>query len=114
MSMNPLPGESTGSGEAQPVIPALGSFVPGAVNVRLVCAPDVIDAALASLADCYGDAWQPSTREPARSSDGHLMKTGTLIVPVPGRTPTHERPARHVRAAPAGDLGGPRGRRDAL
>jgi hypothetical protein len=69
------------------IIPMPGSFVPRPVNVRLVCAPDVMDAALASLADFYGDAWKPSAREPARSSDGTLMRTGTLIVPVPRKDP---------------------------
>ncbi|MEV4212517.1 hypothetical protein [Micromonospora sp. NPDC049662] len=84
MSRNPLPPENTSDSETALIIPTAGSFRPGAVNVRLVCPPEVMDAALASLADFYGDAWKPSTREPAPSSDGHLMRTGTLIVPVPG------------------------------
>ena len=67
----------------QPIIPAPGSHRPGAVNVRLVCPPDVMAAALASLSDFHGDAWQPSARKPSRSSDGHLLQYGTLIVPVP-------------------------------
>ena len=32
-----------------PIIPAAGSHKPGAVSVRLVCPPDVMAAALASL-----------------------------------------------------------------
>jgi len=56
---------------------------PAAVSVRLVCPPDVMDAALASLAGLYGDAWQPSTRKPSRHGDGGLLQYGTLIVPVP-------------------------------
>lgn len=71
----------------EPIIPTPGSFEPRPVNVRLVCAPDVMDAALASLADLYGEAWKPSGREPARSSDGTLMTNGTLIVPVPRKDP---------------------------
>ena len=67
----------------QPVIPAAGSHRPGAVNVRLVCPPDVMAAAMASLSGFYGDAWQPSTRKPSRDSDGHVLQYGTLIVPVP-------------------------------
>lgn len=67
----------------QPVIPAPGSHRPGAVNVRLVCSPDVMAAALASLSGFYGDAWQPSARKPSRSGGGDLLQYGTLIVPVP-------------------------------
>jgi hypothetical protein len=69
-----------------PIIPAPGSHRPGAVNVRHVCPPDVMAAALTSLANLYGEAWQPSTREPSRSADGHLLQHGTLIVPVPRTT----------------------------
>jgi hypothetical protein len=69
--------------DEEPIIPAPGSMQPRPVNVRLVCPPDVMAAALASLTDFYGDAWQPSSRESARSSDGHVMLTGTLIVAVP-------------------------------
>jgi hypothetical protein len=69
-----------------PIIPAAGSHQPGAVNVRLVCPPDVMAAALASLSDLYGDAWQPSTRKPSRNADGHVLQYGTLIVPVPSKT----------------------------
>jgi hypothetical protein len=68
--------------DTDPIIPTPGSYRPGTVNVRLVAPPDVMTAALASLADLYGEAWSPSNGEPARSSDGHLMKTGTLVVPV--------------------------------
>lgn len=83
MSSNPFPSENTSADEAPPIIAPPGSFRPGAVNVRLVCPPEVMDAALASLAGFYGDAWKPGARAPGRSSDGHLMQTGTLIVPVP-------------------------------
>ena len=76
MSHDPVPDD-------EPIIPAPGSMQPRPVNVRLVCPPDVMAAALASLTDFYGEAWQPSLRDPARSSDGHLMLTGTLTVPVP-------------------------------
>ncbi len=53
------------------------------VSVRIVCPPDVIEAALASLADSYGEAWQPSTRKPSRYETGEVLQYGTLIVPVP-------------------------------
>lgn len=59
-----------------------GSLRPGVVNVRLVCPPEVMDAALAHLADLHGDAWQPSTRKPSRHGDGQVLQYGTLIVPV--------------------------------
>jgi hypothetical protein len=72
--------------QGQPVIPATGSHRPGAVNVRIVCAPDVMAAAMASLSGFYGDAWQPSARKPSRNSDGHLLQYGTLTVPVPAPT----------------------------
>jgi hypothetical protein len=85
-----VPDPDRGGDEAMPIIPAAGSHRPGAVNVRLVALPEVMAAALASLTDFYGDAWQPSRREPARSSDGHLLLTGTLIVAVP--TATSQRP----------------------
>lgn len=75
--------------EQMPVIPGSGSHRPGAVSVRLVCPPDVMAAALASLSDFYGDAWQPSARKPSRSSDGHLLQYGTLIVPVPAANAPH-------------------------
>lgn len=65
---------STGTGE--PTRPA-------AVSVRLACPPDVMDAALASLASLYGDDWQPSARKPSRHGDSELLQYGTLIVPVP-------------------------------
>ena len=71
------------SSETAPVIPRPGPFRPGVVSVRLVCLPAVLDAALASLSDLYGDAWQPSTRKPSRNADGQVLQYGTLIVPVP-------------------------------
>jgi hypothetical protein len=70
-------------GETAPVIPAAGSYKPGVVSVRLVCPPEVMTAALASLSDLYGDAWQASTRKPSRNADGQVLQYGTLIVPVP-------------------------------
>jgi hypothetical protein len=69
----------------QPIIPAAGSHRPGAVSVRLVCPPDVMAAAPASLSDFYGDAWQPSTRKSSRNADGHELQYGTLIIPVRAR-----------------------------
>ena len=60
-----------------------GPLRPGVVSVRLVCPPAVLDAALASLADRYGDAWQPGTRKPSRHDGGDVLQYGTLIVPVP-------------------------------
>ncbi len=78
--------------DATPIIPTPGSYRPGAVNVRLVCPPDVMAAALASLTGFYGDAWQTSAREPAPSSDGHLLQFGTLIVPVPVSATEDPRP----------------------
>lgn len=77
--MNEAPGSD---GDIQ-LIPVPGSFKPGVVSVRLVCPPDVLAAALESLADFYGDAWQPSTRKPSRHGDGQVLQYGTLIVPVP-------------------------------
>lgn len=86
-SSNPRPHQNNSTDENEPIIPTPGSFEPRPVSVRLVCAPDVIDAALASLADFYGEAWKPSDGEAARSSDGTLMKNGTLIVAVPRKDP---------------------------
>jgi hypothetical protein len=60
-----------------------GPLRPGVVSVRLVCPPEVLDAALASLANRYGDAWQPGTRKPSRHDGGDVLQYGTLIVPVP-------------------------------
>jgi hypothetical protein len=39
-----------------PAIPPRGAYRPGVVNVRLVCPPDVMDAALSLLGDLLGDA----------------------------------------------------------
>ncbi len=69
--------------ETEPAILRPGSFRPGVVSVRLVCPPAVLDAALASLSDFYGEAWQPSTRKPSRNADGQVLQYGTLIVQVP-------------------------------
>lgn len=74
------------SDDTTPVIPAAGSHRPDAVSVRLVCPPDVMTAAMASLSQFYGAAWQPSTRKPSRNADDHLLQYGTLIVPVPTET----------------------------
>jgi hypothetical protein len=76
---------SAGGELAGPVIPAAGSCKPGVVSVRLICPPDVLAAALASLSGIYGDAWQPGTRKPARDAAGQVLQYGTLIVPVPRR-----------------------------
>jgi hypothetical protein len=65
------------------LIPVPGSMRPGVASVRLVCPPDVLDAALESLSAFYGDAWQPSTRKPSRHDGGDVLQYGTLIVPVP-------------------------------
>ncbi len=56
---------------------------PAVVSVRLICPTEAMDAALASLANSYGDAWQPSTRKPSRHSGGEVLQYGTLIVSVP-------------------------------
>ena len=69
--------------DIEPAAPSPGSFRPGVVSIRLVCPPEVMDAALASLKDRYGDAWQPSTRKPSRHDGGDVLQYGTLIVPVP-------------------------------
>jgi hypothetical protein len=66
-----------------PVVPAAGTHRPAAVNVRLVCSPKVMDAALTALADLLGDAWQSGTRKPSRHEGGDVLVYGTLIVPVP-------------------------------
>lgn len=71
----------TAEDDIKPATP--GSSQPVVVSVRLVCPPEVMDAALASLANSYGDAWQPSTRKPSRHSGGEVLQYGTLIVPVP-------------------------------
>jgi hypothetical protein len=68
-----------------PAIPPRGAYRPGVVNVRLVCPPDVMDAALSLLGDLLGDAWQPSTRKPGRRGGRDHLQYGTLIVPVPRR-----------------------------
>ena len=62
--------------------PRPGSHKPGVAQVRLVCPPDVMDAALTLLGDLLGDAWQPSTRKPGRHAGGDELQYGTLIVPV--------------------------------
>jgi hypothetical protein len=61
-----------------------GTGRPAAVSVRLTGPPEATDAAMASLADSYGDAWQPSTRKPSRYSGGEVVQYGTLLVTVPG------------------------------
>ena len=66
-----------------PAIPSPGSYKPGIVNVRLACPPEVMNAALALLADLLGEAWQPSTRKAGRHAGGDELQYGTLIVPVP-------------------------------
>jgi hypothetical protein len=54
---------------------------PGAVEVRLVGLPDVMDVLMASLAGHYGDAWQPRERKPSLYAEGHVRQYGTLIIP---------------------------------
>lgn len=71
----------------EPIIPRAGSARPGVANLRIIGPPDVVDATLQSLADFYGELWQPGTRKPSRTSNDDLVY-GTLIVPVP----TTERP----------------------
>ena len=70
------------------IIPPPGSHKPGVAQIRLVCPPDVMDAALALLADLLGEAWQPSTRKPGRHAGGDELQYGTLIVPVPRKDPS--------------------------
>ena len=64
-------------------IPPPGSHKPGVAQVRLVCPPDVMDAALALFGDLLGEAWQPSARKRSRHAGGDELQYGTLIVPVP-------------------------------
>ena len=71
------------SGRAARNRAAQAGYRPGVAQVRLVCPPDVMDAALALLGDLLGDAWQPSTRKPGRHAGGDELQYGTLIVPVP-------------------------------
>src|SRR5690348_9079792 len=49
---------------------AAGASRPAVVSVRLIGPPEVMDAALASLAASYGHAWQPSARKPSRHGGG--------------------------------------------
>jgi hypothetical protein len=67
------------------IVPQAGSPKPGAAQVRLTGPPEVIDAAVALLAEVCGDAWQPGTRKPGRHADGDQLLYGTLIVPVARR-----------------------------
>lgn len=60
-----------------------GRYPPGVAQVRLIGPPETLDAALEMLADMFGDAWQPSTRQPGRHAGGDHLQYGTLIVPVP-------------------------------
>jgi hypothetical protein len=64
------------------VVPRTAAPKPGVAQVRLVGPPEVIDAALALLAELCGDAWQPSTRKAGRHDSGDELQYGTLIVPV--------------------------------
>jgi hypothetical protein len=72
-----------GASDPARVFPPRGSYKPGVAQVRLVCPPDVMDAALALLGDLLGEAWQPSTRKKGRHDGGDELQYGTLIVPVP-------------------------------
>jgi hypothetical protein len=67
--------------------PSAGPGRPAVVGVRLTGPPEVVNAALASLAASHGDAWQPSTRKPSRYSGGEVVQYGTLIVRVHGSEP---------------------------
>jgi hypothetical protein len=71
------------SGPAARTRAAQAGYRPGVAQVRLVGPPEVIDAALALLADLCGDAWTPSTRKPGRHAGGDDLQYGTLIVPIP-------------------------------
>lgn len=71
------------SGRAARSRAAQAGYRPGVAQVRLVGAPETIDAALRLLADLCGDAWTPSTRKPGRHEGGDHLQYGTLIVPVP-------------------------------
>jgi hypothetical protein len=64
--------------------PPAGTGRPAVVGVRLTGPPEVVNAALASLAVSHGDAWQPSTRKPSRYGGGEVVQYGTLIVLVHG------------------------------
>lgn len=65
----------------EPTIPAPGSQRPGVANIRIIGPADVVTATSKSLADFYGDLWQPGSRSKSRKSTDDLMY-GTLIVPV--------------------------------
>ena len=70
------------SGRAARTRAAQAGYRPGVAQVRLIGPPEVIDAALALLADLCGDAWTASTRKPGRHDGGDQIQYGTLIVPV--------------------------------
>lgn len=78
------------SGRAARDRAARSGYRPGVAQVRLVGSPEVIDAALALLADLCGDAWTPSTRKPGRHQGGDHLQYGTLIVPVSRSGPRGE------------------------
>ncbi len=59
------------------------SHRPGVAQVRIIGPAAVVDAAAASLADLYGDLWQPGGRGPSRKSPTDVLMYGTLVVPVP-------------------------------
>ncbi len=65
----------------KPTVPSSGRR-PAVVQVRLIAPDTAIDAASQSLADFYGNLWQPGTRKPARSSSDTILY-GTVIVAVP-------------------------------
>jgi hypothetical protein len=65
------------------IIPTPGSQRPAVVDVRLIGPTEAVDAALASLADFYGDLLQLGPRQRSRHNADHILARGTLIVPVP-------------------------------
>lgn len=71
---------------ADQIVPTPGSLRPGTVGVRLVCSPEVMDAALEFLADMFGDAWQPPTGKRHRFGRDQVLQFGILTVPVPRTT----------------------------
>jgi hypothetical protein len=75
------------SGRAARTRAAREGYRSGVANVRLVCPPEVMDAALALLGDLLGDAWQPGTRKAGRHAGGDDLAYGTLIIPVPRDEP---------------------------
>lgn len=55
---------------------------PGVAQIRLVGPAEVVEAAMASLAEHYGALWQCSDPAPSRRSAHDRLVYGTLIVPL--------------------------------